>query len=56
MHGDFGKGADILFSKSEVFLRTEIKMTTVSEEEKRECELGADQPGPADLPGEGTSG
>lgn len=35
----FGKGADILFSKPEVFLRTEVKIITAKEEEKREAFL-----------------
>lgn len=55
----FGKGADILFPKPEVFLRTEIKVVTAIEEGKRECECGAEQPGPNHLShvqGEGTEG
>lgn len=35
----FGKGADMLFSKPEVFLRTEVKIVTATKEEKREAFL-----------------
>lgn len=34
----FGKGAD-MFSKPEVFLRTEVKIVTATKEEKREAFL-----------------
>lgn len=30
----FGKGADMVFSKPEVFLRTEVKIVTATKEEK----------------------
>ena len=30
----FGKGADILFSKPEVFLKTEVNIVTATEQEK----------------------
>lgn len=55
----FGKGADILFSKSEVSLRTEVKVVTTTEEEEWEYECGMEQPGPAglsDARGEGPDG
>lgn len=35
----FGEKADILFSKPEVFLRTEVKIVTATEKEKREAFL-----------------
>lgn len=35
----FGKEADILFSEPEVFLRTDVKIVTATEEEKREAFL-----------------
>ena len=35
----FGKGADRLFSKPEVFLRTEVKIVTTIKEENREALL-----------------
>ena len=35
----FGKGAYILFSKPEVFLRTEVKIVTAIKEENREAFL-----------------
>ena len=35
----FGKGAYILFSKPEVFLRTEVKIVTAIKEENREALL-----------------
>lgn len=52
----FGKGADILFSKHVISPRSEVKIITVTEEAKRECECGAGQPGPAHLSGEGANG
>lgn len=41
----FGKGADILFSKPVISLKSEVKIVNVTEEAKRECECGAGQPG-----------
>ena len=35
----FGKGADVLFSKPEVFLRNEVKIVTATKEENREAFL-----------------
>lgn len=52
----FGKGADILFSKPVISLRPEVKIITVTEEAKRECECGTGQPGPAHLSREGANG
>ena len=44
------KQSRILFPKTEVFFRSEIKIITATEEgKKRECKCGAEQPGPNHL-------